>query len=71
MRLLNARTLRVEDCPKNVPKYAILSHTWGTEECTLKDMEASNFSLRARHEKIEGCCEQALKDGLDWAWVDT
>jgi len=71
MRLLNARTLRVEDCPNNVPKYAILSHTWDTEECALKDMEASNFSLRAGYEKIKGCCEQTLKDGFDWAWVDT
>jgi hypothetical protein len=71
MRLLNTRTLRVENCHKNVPKYAILSHTWGIEECTLQDMEAPNFSSRAGYEKIESCCEQALKDGLDWAWIDT
>jgi hypothetical protein len=71
MRLLNTRTLRVEDHPKNVPKYAILSHTWDIEECTLKDMEgsleASNLTSRAGYEKIKRCCEQALKDGLDWA----
>ena len=71
MRLLNAHSLRLEDCPKNIPQYAILSHTWGIEECTLEDIEASNFSSRPGYEKIKGCCEQALKDGFDWAWDDT
>jgi hypothetical protein len=71
MRLINARTLKVEEWSNNVPKYAILSHTWGEEECTMKDMGMPNVSSRAGYGKIKGCCEQALKDGLEWAWVDT
>ncbi len=42
MRLLNIRTLPLLDfvevlCPEEA-KYAILSHTWGTEEVTLEDL---------------------------------
>jgi hypothetical protein len=41
MRLLNARTLQLEEFfnnPRGIPDYAILSHTWGAEEVTLEDM---------------------------------
>ncbi|KAI1311092.1 heterokaryon incompatibility protein-domain-containing protein [Xylaria venustula] len=37
MRLINTTTLELEDCLETIPKYAILSHTWGDEEVTLHD----------------------------------
>ncbi|KAK5637295.1 hypothetical protein RRF57_013007 [Xylaria bambusicola] len=37
MRLINTYTLELEDCLEVIPKYAILSHTWGNEEVTLQD----------------------------------
>lgn len=42
MRLLNVHTLEVEEFDGGVPmpKYAILSHTWGTEEVSMADVEA-------------------------------
>lgn len=41
MRLLNVKTFRLEEFfEKDIPKYAILSHTWGAEEVTFKDFEA-------------------------------
>lgn len=40
MRLINTHTLKLEDCLEVVPKYAILSHTWGDEEVTLQDWSA-------------------------------
>jgi hypothetical protein len=77
MRLLNAKTLAIrefigsEDSP-DFPRFAILSHTWGDEECTLQDMlNLNDITQRKGFHKIKSCCEQALKDGLEWAWVDT
>ncbi|KAI0971023.1 heterokaryon incompatibility protein-domain-containing protein [Xylaria arbuscula] len=37
MRLINTTTLELEDCLEIIPKYAILSHTWGDEEVTIQD----------------------------------
>jgi hypothetical protein len=37
MRLINTTSLEVEEFLGIVPKYAILSHTWGVEEVTLED----------------------------------
>jgi len=40
MRLLNARTLQLEEFndEKTRPPYGILSHTWGADEITLQDL---------------------------------
>lgn len=59
----------------HVPAYAILSHTWGTEEVTLQDMEAnadmSKTASKAGWAKIRFCADQAAADGLQYFWVDT
>lgn len=61
---------------KNLPKYAILSHTWGDEEITFEDWQAFsasslNISDKEGFNKIDRCCRQAVEDGLEWVWVDT
>lgn len=75
MRLINAKTLGIQEFPSEdaYPPYAILSHTWGPpeQECTLQSMTQPDVSSRAGYSKIKLCCDQALKDGLSWAWVDT
>ncbi|KAH6900806.1 heterokaryon incompatibility protein-domain-containing protein [Thelonectria olida] len=57
------------------PPYAILSHTWGIEEVTLKDLEAGDWKdrqdKREGHEKITGCCAAAAAEGFGYAWIDT
>jgi len=68
MRLLNARTKRFEEFYDEVPSYAILSHTWGPGELTFKHMEQKGY---VPSKKIDGCCKQALEDGLNFVWVDT
>lgn len=75
MRLLNTQTLEVTPFPGYVPEevpYAILSHTWGQDEVTFEDMK--NL-IRARSKagfaKIEVTCHMAIKNGLQYAWVDT
>jgi hypothetical protein len=57
----------------DVPRYAILSHTWGAdiEEVSFKDiMDGIGRSKRGYH-KIEFCGEQARRDSLQYFWVDT
>ncbi|RBR25725.1 uncharacterized protein FIESC28_01478 [Fusarium coffeatum] len=45
MRLLNVNTLQLEWFPGDQkPAYAILSHTWGTEEIMLQDVPLGQFS---------------------------
>ncbi|KAJ3492601.1 hypothetical protein NLG97_g5280 [Lecanicillium saksenae] len=54
-----------------VPPYAILSHTWGAEEVTFKDLLDGAGRAKAGYEKIRFCGEQARRDGLKYFWVDT
>ena len=56
-----------------IPKYAILSHTWGvdTEEVTFKDMMDGTGEVKSGYKKIRFCGEQATHDGLKYFWVDT
>ncbi|KAF2736355.1 HET-domain-containing protein [Polyplosphaeria fusca] len=74
MWLINAQNQRLEQflgC--DVPKYAILSHTWEHEEVTFQEMSYLHASLTNRkgYRKINHACVRALKDGLQYAWVDT
>jgi hypothetical protein len=54
-----------------IPQYAILSHTWGPEEVTFKDMVDGNGASKTGFEKIRFCGEQARRDRLQYFWVDT
>ncbi len=71
MRLLNAQTLSQTEVSGNVPPYAILSHTWGEDEVTFRDLAEGTSQSKAAHEKIRFCAQQAAKDGLQYFWVDT
>jgi hypothetical protein len=42
---------------RNIPPYAILSHTWGLEEVTFKDMIKGNGTSKAGFDKIRFCGE--------------
>ncbi|THU83126.1 HET-domain-containing protein, partial [Dendrothele bispora CBS 962.96] len=39
MRLLNTRDLTLKEFYTDIPKYAILSHTWGEDEVTFQDIQ--------------------------------
>jgi hypothetical protein len=57
-----------------VPRYAILSHTWESEEVTFEDMNQGSGLLyqgRAGYVKLKFCSEQATKNGLRHFWVDS
>jgi|SRR3569833_2134017 len=58
---------------RDVPDYAILSHTWGPDdqEVTFKDMVGGTGAEKIGYEKIRFCGTQAKRDGLRYFWVDT
>jgi hypothetical protein len=76
------RLLRIEDggdfslvelVGSNIPPYAILSHTWGSDEdeVTLKDLVEGVGKTKAGYRKILFCGKQAAKDAIRYFWVDT
>jgi len=75
MRLLRADTGEIKEFVSDrIPPYAILSHTWGSEEVTLVDwmaMEKAKLQKKQGYTKIQCGRDQAIKDGLEWIWVDT
>ena len=56
-----------------LPRYAILSHTWGAdhEEVTFADLEKGDGMAKPGYEKIRFCGEQAQRDNLQYFWIDT
>ena len=56
---------------RDVPAYAILSHTWNKEEVTFQDVEAGTGKHKAGWKKIDFCAIQADADSLQYFWVDT
>ena len=56
---------------KKLPPYAILSHTWETEEVLFADMMKSTAKGKEGYKKLLYSCNQARVDRLDYVWVDT
>ncbi|KAK5654143.1 hypothetical protein OQA88_7574 [Cercophora sp. LCS_1] len=73
MRLIGVQTLELKECiAEETPPYAILSHTWGDGEVSFQDFQDhAKAREKPGFRKIKFCCEEAYRDGLDWAWVDT
>jgi hypothetical protein len=78
MRLLEWRSdgngfSLTQDFILEVPPYAILSHTWGTdaEEVTFEDLMNGTGTEKAGYAKIRFCGDQAATDRLQYFWVDT
>ena len=63
-----------KDLTKDVPPYAILSHTWFPDEEDEVDYQDIKHGLKKEkigHEKLRFCVQQAARDGLQFSWVDT
>lgn len=58
---------------KNVPPYAILSHTWGPdhEEVTYQDLKSGTAGSKRGFAKLQFCETRARQDGLQHFWIDT
>lgn len=57
----------------DIPRYAILSHTWGTDgdEVRFADLQTGVGKTKPGYNKILFCGRQARRDGLQYFWVDT
>jgi len=57
----------------DIPRYAILSHTWGSdnEEVTFRDLGYGSGRGKTGFDKLEFCAARAEQDGLQYFWVDT
>jgi hypothetical protein len=77
MRLLrrtdDGRFKLTENFTDNIPRYAILSHTWlaDDDETTYDDLIHERQKSPASLNKIKFCVNQAFKDGLVHSWIDT
>ncbi|EFW99510.1 het domain containing protein [Grosmannia clavigera kw1407] len=79
MRLINVHDLKLCEFSggaSGTPQYAILSHTWGSddEEVSFHDLNRERSELttgKKGYAKITGCCRLAEADGIDWVWIDT
>lgn len=54
-----------------IPRYTILSHTWGAEEVLFNDLQNGTGKNKLGYDKIRFCADQAWEDGLEFFWVDT
>ena len=54
----------------NIPRYAILSHTWEKKEVTFRDIMEGNGASKTGLNKIRFCGEQARRDRLQYFWID-
>jgi hypothetical protein len=71
MWLLNTRTYELKRFFSDVPRYAILSHTWGVDEPTFDDLATGTAHLKAGYQKIEQSCAIAAKSDISHIWIDT
>lgn len=71
MWLLNTTSLKLRAFVEHIPDYVILSHTWDQEEVTFDDIHKPHAPRMAGYAKLKGCCELAVRDGFEWAWIDT
>lgn len=74
MRLIDTKTLTLVTFSdeRQLPPYAILSHRWvETEEVLFKDLLKRRNEHLKGWQKIKWCCNQAIRDELRYAWIDT
>ena len=80
MWLLEASSIELKSFPnkdlgfpddKKLPPYAILSHTWETEEVLFADMMNGTAKGKVGYKKLVYSCKQAMANGLEYVWVDT
>jgi hypothetical protein len=73
MRLINVATLDLEEYfGEDIPRYAILSHTWEKDEVSFQEWQLPHRgSHKSGYSKIMSACAQAMEHRLNYLWVDT
>ncbi|KAF0325649.1 het domain-containing protein [Colletotrichum asianum] len=79
MKLINVHTLEIEafNAGEQVPRYAILSHTWGGDEISFHEWitnfgnTSPEYLEKEGYLKIINACSKTRDDKLRYLWVDT
>jgi hypothetical protein len=72
MRLLHTTDLTLRSFYGDIPKYAILSHTWAEdEEVSYKELVKRRSLMKTGWVKIQNFCKLVAGKGYDWCWIDT
>lgn len=73
MRLIDTKTLRLENFGRFNPPYVILSHRWVDEEVVFQEIQDLEDKTRTKSgfRKIHNFCQLARSYGYDYAWIDT
>ncbi|KAK7461073.1 hypothetical protein VKT23_009002 [Stygiomarasmius scandens] len=75
MRLLNTDSYEVKEFyhDVNIPKYAILSHTWTDEEVTFQDIQKPEIAgeKQTGWRKLKKACAHAQMYDFEWIWIDS
>ncbi|KAL4727821.1 hypothetical protein ACLX1H_004510 [Fusarium chlamydosporum] len=71
-KLIESRYISFKEFYGDLPAYAILSHTWESDqEVTFQECNKRRAMAKTGYKKIIKTCELALGDGLEYVWVDT
>ncbi|KAK1751135.1 heterokaryon incompatibility protein-domain-containing protein [Echria macrotheca] len=73
MWLINVHNYNLKEFlnENDLPRYAILSHTWGDREVTFAELKSGTVTKGRGWEKIKETCRLARSERINWAWVDT
>jgi hypothetical protein len=76
MRLLymdESRKICIAQFDRNIPPYAILSHTWRPDGGEVLFQDIANGSARDKpgYSKVAFCAETAASHGFKYFWIDT
>lgn len=72
MRLLRAESIQLEEFPPGkIPPYAILSHTWETEEVLIDDLRHNTAEQKSSWGKVKSACEASVNHGFEYIWIDS
>lgn len=70
MRLLNTDTLELHEFTDGLePPYAILSHTWGSQEVSYVDYTEGRGLDGYGYQKIRNLCSTVKTYHIEWAWI--
>lgn len=61
----------IEEYGSKIPRYAILSHTWGSDEVVFEHVRSGTAFEHAAYGKVISAIQQAASDGHEFIWIDS
>jgi hypothetical protein len=61
----------IEEFGQDIPRYAILSHTWGRDEVTFEHVRNGTAHEHKAYDKVISAMRQAALDGHAYIWIDS